>query len=131
MKGVDTCFKNTSLLCDQHPDCDPREYTGKYSGKGIAQDELGCFGEYKDKGLTPKDATQQCQSAHHNEDSANLSLGIVMIEAVPCDGIATCWERPDQTALDERFCDNKLLSIWVPGRNPYSSFVLTCLPCYG
>ena len=116
VRGVDTCFKNTNLLCDQHPTCDPGEDTG-----GIAQDEFGCLGEYKEKGLTPKDATQQCQSIHHNEESvkAKLSLGIVMIEAVPCDGIPTCWKRPDQTlAPDESFCDYKLLTFWVPGGRP-------------
>ena len=78
VKGVDTCFKNTNR-CDQHPVCDNGE------------DEVGCLGEYKEKGLTPKDATHLCQSVYHNEESvkANLSLGIVMIEAVPCDRKAT------------------------------------------
>merc|ERR1719507_974955 len=111
VKGVDTCFKNTTL-CDQHPACDPGEGTG-----AIAQDEFGCFEKYKEKGLTSKDATHQCQSVHHNEASvkANLSLGIVMIEAVRCDGIPTCWKSPDQTlAPDESFCDNDWLTIWVP-----------------
>merc|ERR1719507_1709808 len=111
VKGVNTCFKNTTL-CDQHPAGDPGDGTGD-----IAQDEFGCFEKYKEKGLTSKDATHQCQSVHHNEESvkANLSLGIVMIEAVPCDGIPTCWKRTDQTlAPDESFCDNDWLTIWVP-----------------
>ena len=121
MKGIETCFKNKTLLCNQHPTCDPGEDT-----EGIAWDEFGCLKEYKKKGLTPKDATYQCQSVHHNEESvkANLSLGIVMIEAVPCDGNPTCWKRPEETlAPDERFCDNDLLTIWVPGKNPYSIFL--------
>ena len=122
VKGVDTCFKNTNLLCDQHPACDPGEDT-----EGVAWDEFGCLKEYKKKGLTPKDATYQCQSVHHNEESvkANLSLGIVMIEAVPCDGNPTCWnKRPEETlAPDERFCDNDLLTFWVPGNNLYSCFL--------
>ena len=116
MRGIEICFRNTNILCDQHPAGDPGEDT-----EGIAWDEFGCLEEYKNKGLTPKDATQLCQSVHHNEESvkANLSLGIVMIEAVPCDGNPTCWKRPDQTlAPDERFCDNDLLTIWVPGNNP-------------
>ena len=115
MRGVDTCFKNTTL-CDQHPACDPGEDTGD-----VAQDEFGCFETYKEKGLTPKDATYKCQSVHHNEESkkANLSLGIVMIEAVCCDGNPTCWKRPDQTlAPDESFCDNDMFTIWVPGTRP-------------
>jgi len=111
VKGVDTCFQNINR-CDQHPVCDPGEGTGD-----IAQDEFGCFEEYKEKGLTPKDATHQCQSVHHNKASmeAGLSSGIVMIEAVLCDGIPTCWKRPDQTlAPDERFCDNDWFTTWIP-----------------
>ena len=106
------CFKNSSL-CDQHPDCDPEKET-----EVIAQDEVDCFEEYKKKRLTPKDATHQCQSVHHNEASvaANISLGIVMIEAVPCDGNPTCWKPANQNlAPDESFCDNDLLTKWVPG----------------
>ena len=114
VKGVDTCFKNTNR-CDQHPVCDNGE------------DEVDCFEKYKEKEFTLKDATQQCQSVHHNEESveANLSLGIVMIEAVPCDGNPTCWnKRPEETlAPDERFCDNDLLTFWVPGNNLYSCFL--------
>ena len=116
VKDVDTCFKNSNLLCDQHPACDPGKGTGD-----IAWDEFDCFDKYKEKGLTPKDATHQCQSFHHNEASvkANLSLGIVMIEAVRCDEIPTCWKRTKQTlASDERFCDNDLLTIWIPGGRP-------------
>ena len=116
MMGVEKCFKNSNL-CNQHPVCDPGENTG-----AIAQDEFDCFDEYKKRGFTPKGATHRCQSIYHNEESVaeNLSLGIVMIEAVPCDGNPTCWKRADQTlALDERFCDNDLLTIWVPGRNPF------------
>ena len=89
--------------------------------KGLVWDEFGCLGEYKERGLTPKDATQPCQSIHHNEESVKegLSLGIVMIKAVPCDGIPTCWKRTNQTlAPDESFCDNDWLTIWVPGRRP-------------
>ena len=115
MRGVNTCFKNTTL-CDQHAACDQGEDT-----EDVAQDEFGCFEVYKDKGLTPKDTTYKCQSVHHNEESkkANLSLGIVMIEALRCDGNPTCWKSPDQTlAPDESFCDNDLLTIWIPGRNP-------------
>ena len=92
MKGVETCFKNINL-CDQHPVCDPGEKTGE-----IAQDEFDCFEEYNAKNLTAKDATYQCQSVHHNEASvaANLSLGIVMIEAVPQDGVSECWNDADE-----------------------------------
>ena len=119
MRGIEKCFQNINI-CDQHPVCDPGEDTGD-----IAQDEFGCLGEYKEKGLTSKDATLLCQSVYHNEESvkANLSLGIVMIEAVPCDGNPTCWKRPDQTlAPDESFCDSDLLTIWVPGGNTFSDF---------
>ena len=110
MRDIETCF-NKINLCDQHPVCDPGEGT-----EGIAEDEFGCFEEYKEKGFTSKDATYQCQSVHHNEATvkANLSLGIVMIEAVPCDGNPTCWKRPDQTlAPDESYCEIDFF--WVPG----------------
>ena len=111
MRGVERCLKNTNL-CNQHPACDPGEDTGD-----IAQDEFDCLEEYKKKRLTPEDATQLCQSVHHNEASveANLSLGIVMIEAVPCDGNPTCWRSDHTLAPDETFCDNELLTTWVPG----------------
>ena len=112
VRGIDTCFKKSNR-CDQHPVCDPGENTG-----GIAQDEFDCFLEYKKGGLTPKGATQRCQSVFHNEASVaeNLSLGIVMIEAVPCDGNPTCWKPDNQNlAPDESFCDNDLLTKWVPG----------------
>ena len=113
VKEFEMCFDNINR-CDQHPVCDPGEDTD-----GIAQDEFGCFEIYKEKKLTPKDATYQCQSVHHNEESvaANLSLGIVMIEAVPCDRVPTCWKRGSDTlAQDENFCDNELLTLWVPGK---------------
>ena len=114
MGGIEKCFKNSNL-CDKHPVCDKGEHT-----EGVALDESDCFEKYKKKGLIPKDATQRCQSIHHNEVSvaANLSLGIVMIEAVPCDGNPTCWKK-----ADELLCDNDLLTIWGPGGNLYSSFV--------
>ena len=88
VKGVKTCF-NSINRCDQHSVCDPGVNTGE-----IALDEYECFDKYKDKGLTSKTPPS----------SANLpftirrhwmqvfSLGIVMIEAVPCDGIPTCWK---------------------------------------
>ena len=113
MRDIERCFNNINL-CDQHPVCDPGEDT-----EGIAKDEFDCFEKYKEKGFTPKDATYQCQSVHHNEATveAKLSLGIVMIEAVPCDENPTCWKRPGQTlAPDESFCDIDLLTFWVPGR---------------
>ena len=54
---------------------------------------------------------------------AGFSLGIVMIEAVPCDGIPTCWKGANGIlALDERFCDNELLTICVPGENSVNFF---------
>ena len=108
------CFKNINR-CDQHPVCDPGENTN-----GIAQDEFRCFEIYKEKGLTPTAATFKCQSIDHNEETvaANLSLGIVMIEAVPCDKIPTCWKRGNETlSPDENLCDNELLTLWVPGKN--------------
>ena len=120
VRGVDICFKNSDLRCDQHPACDPGEGTGQ-----IAWDEFDCFEKYKEKGLTPKDATQVCQSVHHNEASveANLSLGIVMIEAVPCDGNPTCWKKANETmAPDESSCDNDLRTIWVPREIPHCNF---------
>ena len=112
MRGVEACFNNVNR-CDQHPVCDPGKETD-----GIAEDEFDCLDEYKEKGLTPKDATKLCQSVHHNDASveAKLSLGIVMIEAVPCDGKPTCWKRPTEAlAPDESFCNSDLLTVWVPG----------------
>ena len=43
-------------------------------------------------------------------------MGIVMIEAVPCDGIFTCWKGNETLAADEKSCDNELLTLWVPGK---------------
>ena len=93
--------------CDLHPVCDPAD------GSNIAEDELDCLGMYREKRLFPKEATYLCQSVHHNEDSvaANQSLGIVMVKAVPCDGISTCWNE-----WDESLCDNDWLTKWIPGR---------------
>ena len=104
-----------SNLCDQHPVCDPGEDTG-----GIAYDEFNCLESYNKKKLSTKEATYLCQSIYHNEDSvaANHSLGIVMIKAVPCDGIATCWK-----AWDESLCDSDFLTKWIPG-----TFVLSFSP---
>ena len=118
MRDIEKCFKKINL-CDQHPVCDPGEDT-----EGIAKDEFGCLEKYKEKGFTPKDATYPCQSVHHNEATveAELSLGIVMIEAVPRDGIPTCWEK-----ADESFCDNDWLAFWIPGRR--SDLDLTGLKC--
>ena len=108
MGGVEICFKNINR-CDQHPVCSPEKNT-----EGIAFDEFGCLETYKEKGLIPKDATFTCQSTYHNEETvaANLSLGIVMIEAVPCDKIPTCWKRGNETlSPDENLCDNELLTL--------------------
>ena len=115
--NIKTCFKNINR-CDQHPVCDPGPNTGK-----IAWDEFECFEKYKEKKLTPKDATFKCQSIDHNEETtAGLSLGIVMIEAVPCDGIPTCWRQGNETvAPDENFCDNELLTLWVPGKTFFNN----------
>ena len=106
MRGQEKCFMNSNL-CDQHPVCDPGEDT-----EGIAYDEFNCLERYKEKKLSTKEATYLCQSIYHNEDSvaANHSLGIVWIKAVPCDGIATCWE-----AWDESLCDSDFLTKWIPG----------------
>ena len=94
--------------CDLHPVCDPAD------GSNIAEDELDCLGMYREKRLFPKEATYLCQSVHHNEDSvaANQSLGIVMVKAVPCGGVSTCWK-----SWDESLCDNEWLTKWIPGRS--------------
>ena len=107
MNGTETCFKMINL-CDLHPVCDPVE------GENIAEDERDCLETYKEKELFPTDATHLCQSVHHNEDSvaANHSLGIVMVKAVPCDGISTCWNESD-----ESLCDNDWLTKGIPGRS--------------
>ena len=107
MNGVATCFKNINR-CDQHPVCDPGEDTD-----GVAVDEVDCYDDYLKKGLVLKEATHKCQSIHHNEDTVreNLSLGIVWVWEVPCDGTSTCWKKQD-----ESFCDNSLLTIVAPGK---------------
>ena len=132
MRGVDNCFKNRNLICDQHPTCDPAKDTGDpswgedprtrgYKDTGdVAWDEFNCFDRYKERRLTPKDATFKCQSVNHNDESkaSNLSLGIVMIEAIRCDGNPTCWKKPgEDLAPDETFCDNDLLTKVVPGES--------------
>ena len=127
MRGVKTCFKNINL-CDQHPVCDPAEETEGTIWDGVAQDEIRCLEKYKENGLTPKEATYKCQSVHHNEESVadKLSLGIVLIEAVPCDGKPSCWKKVNETfAQDESFCDSDFLTIWGPGV-VYDSFL--CWP---
>ena len=98
LTNIKTCFKNINR-CDQHPTTN------------------------KEKKLTPKDATFKCQSIDHNEETtAGLLLGIVMIEAVPCDGIPTCWRQGNETvAPDENFCDNELLTLWVPGKTFFNN----------
>ena len=102
VNGAKTCFKMINR-CDLHPVCDPAD------GSNIAEDERDCLDTYN----FPKEATNLCQSVHHNEDSvaANDSLGIVMVKAVPCDGISTCWNESD-----EILCDNDWLTKWIPGR---------------
>ena len=105
VKGVKTCF-NSINRCDQHSICDQ----GVNSGE-IALDEYECFGKYKDKGLTSKDATFKCQSPLHNK------------ETLDADGIPTSWKGTNGIlAPDQRFCDNELLTIWVPGENSLNFF---------
>ena len=83
---METCFNKVNK-CNIYAQCDPVE------GSDIAEDELGCDDEYREKGLIPKLATYRCQSPHHNDDSVrnNKSLGVVRMKSVPHDGNLECW----------------------------------------
>ena len=65
------CHKNSKCIhsnsrCDlhPHPDC-----IYENEGQMVAEDEEGCFDEYKSKGLVPKSANLECQSPMHNSGS--------------------------------------------------------------
>ena len=81
-----------------HPQCDS------------AEDELDC--DYKKKRLVPKQATLQCQSRYHNDDSvkANLSRGVVHIRAGLKDGNSECWNGRDEIEIPTEW-----VSYYLPG----------------
>ena len=67
-----TCHETRKCIhpnsrCDlhPHPDCIYENEDGQI----VAEDEEGCFEKYKSKGLVPKSANLECQSAIHNSDS--------------------------------------------------------------
>ena len=99
--------------CDMHPHS---ECIYDKDGVMVAEDEEGCFDEYKRKGLVAKTANMICSSPDHNAmspavisniyDSGPLSNVTVIpggttvpIPVVRCDGIYNCWG-----GIDEEFC---------------------------
>ena len=79
------------LRCDGHPNCRQGE------------DEDGCYRQYRDRGLVPKEATFPCYSPVYHPGNS-ISRGTVTILAVRCDSIVECWDSKDE--LD---CHRKLL----------------------
>ena len=102
--------------CDLHPN--PQCIYEK-DGVMVAEDEEGCFEEYKRKGLVAKTANIICSSPDHNTMSPAVPLYIydeyilvdsfnvtviprgttVHIQGVRCDGISDCWD-----GIDEQSC---------------------------
>ena len=97
--------------CDlrPHPDC-------VYENDDVAEDEVGCFEEYKRKGLVPRSANYVCQSQDHNINSSAIygpfwsgtsrsvnntalllrSGIIVQTLATRCDGLEECFNGEDE-----------------------------------
>jgi hypothetical protein len=75
-----SCYKTGKCIhahsrCDlhPHPDCIYKNEAGQM----VAEDEEGCFDEYKYKGLVPKSANFECQSAIHNSGTIAIQADIV------------------------------------------------------
>ena len=102
--------------CDMHPN--PACIYEK-DGILVAEDEEGCFDEYKRKGLVSKSAKIICSSPDHNIMSPAVLSTVydwdnwdynnnvtvipsgttVEIQGVRCDGVSNCWD-----GCDELFC---------------------------
>ena len=104
--------------CDLHPN--PACIYEK-DGIRVAEDEEGCFDEYKRKGLVSKSAKRICSSPDHNIMSPTVTSNThyvvdmkkhykynvtvipsgttVQIQGVRCDGVSNCWD-----GCDELFC---------------------------
>ena len=108
MGGVETCFNNINW-CNMHPQCDS------------AEDELDC--DYKKKRLVPKQASLQCQSRYHNDDSvkANLSRGVVHIRAGLKDGNSECWNGRDEIEIPTEW-----VSYYLPGQTVRKQKYTSC-----
>ena len=75
-----SCYKTGKCIhansrCDlrPHPDCIYKNEAGQM----VAEDEEGCFKEYKSKGLVTKSPNFECQSAEHNSDTIEILLDLV------------------------------------------------------
>ena len=103
--------------CDMHPN--PACIYEK-DGVMVAEDEEGCFDEYKRKGLVSKSAKVICSSPDHNIMSPTVTSNtfdvvdmdgnmnykynvtviprgtIVQILGIKCDGISNCWDGIDE-----------------------------------
>ena len=104
--------------CDMHPN---PECIYEKDGVMVAEDEEGCFDEYKRKGLIAKTANIICSSPDHNTMSpavisnildcdyptCNIKYNvtviprgtIVQISGVKCDGISNCWDGIDEKSF--------------------------------
>ena len=97
--------------CDLHPN---PECIYEKDGIMVAEDEEGCFEEYRRKGLVANTANVICSSPDHNTESpaviSNIYDGVfiihnatiipngttVQIPGVKCDGIFNCWDGIDE-----------------------------------
>ena len=97
--------------CDLHPN---PECIFEKAGIRVAEDEEGCFDEYKRKGFVAKTANIICSSPDHNIMSPAVKSGIlainvymynvtvipngttVLIQGVKCDTNVDCWDGIDE-----------------------------------
>ena len=120
------CLKNEKCIhidsrCDLHPNI---ECIYEKNGIQVAEDEEGCFDEYKRKGLIANSANFVCQSPVHNTKMPAILSNVfrwviyffhggwdgslesnatvipegtkVEIKAVRCNGVAECWNNEDE-----------------------------------
>ena len=77
----------------------------------VAEDEEGCFDEYKRKGLIANSANFVCQSLSHNievppilSDVSTDEFNVIVIPggtrvdilATRCNGVSECWNNEDE-----------------------------------
>ena len=102
------CIDNSNR-CDKipHPEC---IFVNKTNGENVAEDEEGCFEEYRRKNLVDESANFICQSPDHNDMSKAIGytdfLGRyftvipngtkVRVLSTRCNGIPECWNNEDE-----------------------------------
>ena len=80
----------------------------KTTGENVAEDEEGCFDEYKQKNLVDESADFICQSPNHNNMSEAIGYSWryhftlipkgtkVWVLSTRCNGIPECWNNEDE-----------------------------------